>query len=72
LMVNAALPVFLTAKLCGALDVPLIWLPKIRLAGETLSVGPAGGVPTSAPAQPIMTSINSEPAEHMTQSMALF
>ena len=49
LMVNAALPVFFTAKLCGALDVPLIWLPNASALGDKLTAGPlATPVPCKA------------------------
>ena len=40
LMVNAALPVFLSVKVCGALLVPSVWLPKASAVGDKLPTGP--------------------------------
>jgi hypothetical protein len=40
LMVNAALPVFLIVKVCGALVVFSGWLPKASVVGDKLAVGP--------------------------------
>ena len=38
-MVVAVVPLFLTVMGCVALVVPTIWLPKLKLCGETLSGG---------------------------------
>ncbi len=40
LMVNAALPVFLIVKVCGALVVLSGWLPKVIVVGDKLATGP--------------------------------
>src|SRR5438445_11848365 len=37
---TADVPLFLTLTLCPALAVPRLWLPKFRLAGLAVSVGP--------------------------------
>ena len=67
LIVKAADPLLATVNVCGALVVFRTWLPKLRLTGEILPVGPpVGPCPTTAAAQPV------KPAMHKNQSNAPF
>jgi hypothetical protein len=46
-IVTAARPGFVTVTVCGGLEVPTLWFPKLKLAGETDNapgVGVAVGV----------------------------
>jgi len=41
LMLRATFPVFVRVTVCEALVVPTVWLPKVRLVADRLSVGVA-------------------------------
>src|SRR5258707_685424 len=47
-MLNAAVPEFVSVTLCAALGVPTAWFPKPRLAGAKLTIAPAADPPGAA------------------------
>ena len=42
---NAAVPVFETVTVCGALEVPVFWLANVKLDGDTAPTGAPSPVP---------------------------
>ena len=42
LIVSGALPLLVSVTVCAALVVPTFWLPKLRLAGDSVTAGAVG------------------------------